>query len=221
MILPPRRPTLGIVLTAMLIGACSAAAPSTSPSGSPSAPPATTASPSASTSPSPTPTASPTATPTAAPTASPTAAAACKIKPVTGPLPSDRLVNVTASTTADADVLTFHFGNMSVPGPGGPPRRELSKAKKPYTFGPSGKPIKMQGEHVAQVVFRGLSLQSDTGDLVYTGPAKLTPDFPALKHAVEYDESEGVIGWYVGYDGTGCATLSRHGDDVMLTIAHS
>jgi hypothetical protein len=219
MTLSPRHSTIGLLLAAVLIGACSAAAPSTSPSASPSAPAEATATPPASATPSPAPTASPTATP--APTASPTAAVACKIKRVTGPLPSDRLVNVTASTTADADVLTFHFGNMSVPGPGGPPRRELSKAKKPYTFGPSGKPIKMQGEHVAQVVFRGLSLQADTGDPVYTGPAKLTPGYPALKHAVEYDESEGVIGWYVGYGGTGCATLSRHGNDVMLTIAHS
>ncbi len=181
----------------------------------PPAPTASAAAPTAS------PTAAPTATPTATPTASPTAAAACRIKPVTGPLPSDRLVNVTASTTADADVLTFHFGNTSVPGAGGPPRRELSKAKKPYTYGSSGKPIKMQGDHVAQVVFRGLSLQSDTMEPVYTGPTELKPAYPALKHAVEYDESEGVIGWYVGYDGTGCATLSRVGSDVMLTIAHS
>jgi hypothetical protein len=208
-----------LVLVAVMVTACTQAS-TVSPSAStaaattaPSAPPPTA--------PTSTPTTKPTATPTAKPTASPTTAAPCPIKPETGPLASDRLVNVVASTTPDADLLTFVFGHMSVPGPGGPPTGEFSAAEPPYTFGPSGLPIIMAGDHVAQVVFRGMSLIADTGDLVYTGPADLSPDLPALKHAVEYDESEGVIGWYVGYDGTGCVTLSRSGDNVVLSFAHS
>ena len=130
-------------------------------------------------------------------------------------------MNVVASTTADADLLTFKFGNMSVPGPGGPPVGEFTAAEPPYTFGPSGLPIEMVGEHVVQVVFRGMSIVADTGDPVYQGPPDLSPDYPALKHAVEFDESEGVVGWYVGYDGTGCVTLSRSGNDVTLTFAHA
>ncbi len=36
-----------------------------------------------------------------------------------------------------------------------------------------------------------------------------------------FDESEGVVGWYVGYDGTGCVTVSRDGPTVILTIDHA
>ncbi len=135
--------------------------------------------------------------------------------------PTDRLVDVSASTAGDQDQLIFHFGNMSVPGPGGPPTGRLSVAKKPYTEGASGRPIDMQGERVVQVVFQGMSLVADTGDLVYTGPPELQPDLTALKHAVEFDESEGVIGWYIGFDGPGCVTISRDGMDVIVAFAHA
>lgn len=154
--------------------------------------------------------------PTATPEPTPCPVNAAKFAP-----PTDRLINVSASTSGDQDLLIFEFGNMSVPGPGGPPKGEFSVARKPYTEGASGKPIKMTGEHVAQVVVRGMSLVADTGDLVYQGPAKLEPDLTALKHAVEYDESEGVIGWYVGYDGPGCVTISREGMDVIVAFAHA
>jgi hypothetical protein len=134
--------------------------------------------------------------------------------------PTDRLVNVSASTSGDQDLLVFEFGNMSVPGPGGPPKGEFSVAKKPYTEGASGRPIKMDGQRVVQIVYRGMSLVADTGDLVYQGPPELQPDLTALKHAVEYDESEGVIGWYAGFDGPGCVTVSREGNDVIVAFAH-
>jgi hypothetical protein len=217
MTLSKRRIPFGAALIIALVAACAPTTPSASPSASVAAPSASAAPSAASTAPSLT----PTSAPTTAPTASPTTAAACPIEPEDGPLPSDRLVNVVASTTSNADLLTFVFGNMSVPGPGGPPVSELSVAEPPFTFGPSGLPIDMVGEHVAQIVFRGMSLQADTGDLVYTGPPELRPDGPALKHAVEYDESEGVIGWYVGYDGPGCVTLTRDGSNVTLTFAHA
>jgi hypothetical protein len=33
--------------------------------------------------------------------------------------------------------------------------------------------------------------------------------------------SEGVVGWYVGFDGTGCVSMVAAGDTVTLRIAHS
>jgi hypothetical protein len=38
---------------------------------------------------------------------------------------------------------------------------------------------------------------------------------------VLYDASEGIVGWYIGYDGPGCVTLARVGSAVTVTIAHS
>lgn len=212
-----RRSILGILFAtvALVASACGTGTSSTSPGTSPAASIGAASAPAAA---SPSATAKPTATPTATPTAKPTP---CAITPETGPLPTDRFVNIVASTTPDADLLTFKFGNMSVPGPGGPPVGEFTVAEPPYTFGSSGLPIEMVGEHVVQVVFRGMSIVADTGDPVYQGPPDLSPDYPSLKHAVEFDEWEGVVGWYVGYDGTGCVTLSRAGNDVTLTFAHA
>ena len=33
---------------------------------------------------------------------------------------------------------------------------------------------------------------------------------------VLFDESEGQMGWYIGYDGPACVTLTREGDDVLV-----
>ena len=65
-----------------------------------------------------------------------------------------------------------------------------------------------------------MSLQNDAGEETYAGPAEVKPALPALRHAVLYDASEGVVGWYVGYDGPGCVTLARVGTTVTVTIAH-
>jgi len=216
---------LGVVVALATVAAC------TDGAGTPTPPPSASASAAAVVSPSPSaaPSASPSlAPPSATAIASPSAPASATPTPTPCPVtatriapPTDRLVDVTASTAGDQDQLVFTFGNMSVPGPGGPPTGRLTVAKKPYTEGPSGRPIDMQGERVLQVVFQGMSLVADTGDPVYTGPPELQPDLTALKHAVEFDESEGVIGWYVGFDGPGCVTISRDGNDVIVAFAHA
>ena len=64
-------------------------------------------------------------------------------------------------------------------------------------------PIDLQGEHALQVVFTGMSLQNDVGQETYTGRREIRATDPSrsLRHVVLFDESEGQIGWYVGYDG--------------------
>ena len=225
---PSRRRTaiavaLGAVITVAL-AACNGGPDSSAASASASASAAAVETPSAApTSAAPTASASASASASAineAPTATPVPTP-CPVKAARFAPPSDRLLTVSAATAGDQDLLTFHFGNMSIETPGGPPKGEFSRAKPPYTEGPSGRPIDMQGQRVLQVVFRGMSLQSDTGEIVFQGPPELQPDLTALKHAVEYDESEGVIGWYVGYDGPGCVTISRDGKDVVLAFDHA
>jgi hypothetical protein len=198
-----------------LVSACTQAtqSPSPSPSASPSAAASASSAPSAS------PSASPAATPTPTASPSPTPVADCEVKPQEGLLASDRMTDVVISSTADADLITFVFGRASLPGPAGQPRGDLMVAEKPYTQASSGQAIDMQGDHVLQVRFTHMSLSADTGDLTYNGPDEFTPDLPALRHAVMFDMSEGQIGWYIGYDGPGCVTLGRAGNDVTISFA--
>jgi hypothetical protein len=179
------------------------------------------ASPSAATSPSTSATAIPTPTATAVPSPSPSTVTACAVTPQTGLLPSDRFSDLKLSTGPAGDVLTFVFGPSSLDSPAGPPQGSLDVAAPPYTQAGSGDPIAMTGEHVITVRFSAMSLQNDAGEEIYTGPTAFKSSFPALRQAVEFDASEGIVGWYVGYDGTGCVTLSQVGKNVTVTIAHS
>jgi hypothetical protein len=207
-----------LVVIALVAAACvsatSSAIPSitATPSDAPTPPSSAAASATSATTPSPAPTATPAATPGAS--------TACVALPQTIALPSDRVTNLKVSSNATADRLTFIFGNPSLPGPPAPPEGTLEVAKPPYTQGPSGAAIKVVGKHVLQLRFNGMSLSNDAGQETYTGPVEVKPALPGLRHAVIYDESEGIIGWYVGYDGGGCATLDRDGNDVTVTIAH-
>jgi len=159
--------------------------------------------------------------PTPGPTASPTPAVDCVFSPAKGTPPSDRLVDVQVSSTADADLVTFVFGKASVPAnPAGKPTYHLIIAKKPYTNAASGKKIAMVGQRVLDIRFNHMSLQSDTTQDTYDGPTVFTSAGPAFRHAVEYDYFEGHENWYLGYDGNGCATLTRSGQNLVLAFAH-
>ena len=165
---------------------------------------------------------SPTAVPSAAPTAtvapSPSAVA-CAVKPADGQLPSDRVVSVKVSTSPTMDLVTFVFEVGSLT-PAGPPRGELTVAVPPFTYGSSGLPIDLKGQHALQVRMSAMSLYNDVGEPTFTGDPDIKVDLPALKQVVMYDASEGIAGWYIGYDGNGCVDLVRDGMNVTVTIAH-
>src|SRR4051812_9549280 len=195
---------------AISLVACGSAG-TTTPAPSASALPIQTPTPSASTA-----TATPIATPSAAPT--PTAsvaasAAACAVERQMALLPSDRMTNVEIVPEAGRDVVRFSFGPRSLE-PKGPARGTLDVAAPPFTGGASGLPVEIHGEHALQVVFTGMSLQNDVGQLAYDGPREFTvaDESRSLRHLVLYDKSEGQLGWYVGYDGPSCPTLTRHGN---------
>jgi hypothetical protein len=124
------------------------------------------------------------------------------------------------SSTASGDQIRFVFDDPSIGNPGGAPRGTLSIAPSPFTFSGSGAEIDMRGQHVLLMRFEHMSLSNDVGQETYEGPREVEPDLPALRHAVLFDEFEGIVGWYVGYDGPGCATLAQDGSSVTLTIAH-
>jgi hypothetical protein len=79
----------------------------------------------------------------------------------------------------------------------------------------------MTGDHVLQLTFTPMSLQNDAGEEIYSGLTELKPGLRTIQQAVLYDASEGVIGWYIGYDGQGCVTLAVDASSVIITIDHS
>ena len=203
----------------VVVAGCGSVASSSTPAASA---PVASATPSAAASvlPSVIPTVSVAPTVTARPASPSPSSAACVLVPQTFALPSDRFTDISVSSGATADRLTFVFGNPSLPGPAGPPQGSLEVAEGPYTFAGSGAPIEIAGEHVLQVRFSGMSLSNDVGQETYVGPPDVKPEFPVLRQAVMFDASEGIVGWYVGYDGPGCVTLARAGSDLTLTIVH-
>jgi hypothetical protein len=213
-------PTL-IAGLALIVAACGPAIPTATPTATPTAIP--TATPSATATASTTPTAEASPTPTPSPSAPPSAATACAVIPQTGVLPSDRFIDLQLASGATSDRLTFVFGDPSLPGPtaGTAPKGSLAVARPPYTHAASGARIAMVGAHVLQIRFSNVAVQNDAGEETYAGPPEFKPAFPALRHAVLYDASEGIVGWYIGYDGPGCVTLARVGSAVTVTIAHS
>jgi hypothetical protein len=209
-----RLPFVGLVILGLSIAACGPTTPSASPSSAaPSAAPSApaTASPAA-----------PTATVAPSPTPSASAVAvSCDLKPQTGQLPSDRLTGVQVLGVPGADIVRFQFSPGSLT-PAGPPVGSLDVATPPFTEGASGLPVDLQGENALQVVFRHMSLQNDAGEETFTGEREIraTDASRSLRHVVLFDESEGQLGWYLGYDGPACVTLTREGDNVVVAIAY-
>ena len=207
-----------VACLALLVVACGASTPSTPSSAAASGPPS---SPAPSGGSSPAASFPPVVTPSTGPGASASAAAACPIEPQTGRLPSDRLVDVVISQGEGADLVTFVFGDSSLPTPPqGFSNGSLDVAIPPFAEGGSGLPIKVDGERVVSVRFTGMSLSNDLGQPAYEGRTDFRPDLAALRTVVNFDRFEGAMGWLIGFDGGGCVTLSSDRRSVSVSIAH-
>jgi len=209
----PRMPIVILAFAALtlVVTACGPAASTASPSIATTPSPAATVSPAA-----PTATVAPTATPSASP-----ADVSCVLKPQTGTLPSDRLTGMQVLGVPGSDIVRFQFSPGSLT-PAGTPTGSLEVATPPFTEGASGLPIELEGKQALQVVFRHMSLQNDAGEETYTGEREIRATDPSrrLRHVVLFDESEGQMGWYIGYDGPACVTLTREGDDILVVITY-
>jgi hypothetical protein len=199
------------VAVLLVVAACDPGSVSPTPSASPSPSPSATVAPSAPPS---------VAATTPATAATPVPSVACDVAPQTGMLPSDRLTGMQVLGLPGADIVTFHFSPGALT-PAGPPVGSLEVATPPFTEGASGLPIDLDGEQAIQVVFRGMSLQNDVGQETYSGEREIRATDPSrsLRHVVVFDESEGQMGFYLGYDGPACVTLTREGDDIVVAIA--
>lgn len=139
----------------------------------------------------------------------------------TGRLPSDRMVDVVVGSGGSQDLVTFVFGDLSLPEPPqGPSEGTLDAANPPFTHASSGLPIDVDGERVLEVRFTGMSLSNDVGQPTYDGELDFRPALPAVRTVVNFDMSEGHVSWLIGYDGQGCVTLSSDARSVTIAIDH-
>ena len=167
-------------------------------------------------------TATPTTAPTPEPTASPTPVASeavCLSGPYTGILPSDRLTTMQILGRPGSDVVRFELGEPSLQ-PVGQATVTVGPAHPPFSQASSGQPIALKGEHVLQVVFKGMSIQNDAGEETFTGGRELKATDPSrsVRDVVMFDESEGQVGLYVGYDGPACVSVATSGNGLELAI---
>ena len=199
-----------LLLAVVVLAACSPVA-RLSPS------PAASSAPPASPSPSPAASASAAASPSVAPSV---AFAACDLPTWHKTLPSGRLVKVEAATAVGLDTLTFQFA----PGGDNPgtPTGDITIAKPPFTEGSSGQAMTVAGDQFLQVRFDKMDLVDAAGNDIYSGQRDLKSGFPALRQAVMFDESEGVVGWYVGLAAPTCVSVASDpaGLTITLRIAH-
>jgi hypothetical protein len=116
------------------------------------------------------------------------------------------------------DILRFDFA----PGPSTPagaPFGSLTVATSPFTQAASGQPIDLKGDHALQVVFRNMKLADEGGAPTFSGPRETVSDpGRSLRHVIMFDESEGQVGWYVGYDGSPCITATYEGTRLLLLM---
>ena len=144
----------------------------------------------------------------------------CVVKPQAGPLSSDRMTDVVISSTDEADLMTFVFGNTSLPGPAGQPRGDLMIAEA--ALHPVGQRAGDQDASASTCSSSGSSTcpsPPTPATRPTTVPTTFKPNLPVLRHAVQFDAFEGQIGWYIGYDGPGCVTLGRDGNNVTIAFA--
>lgn len=200
----------------LLVAACSQAPVEPSPPGSASPDPSTRPS-----SPPASPSLSASVLPTIGPAPTPTASSgeACAIESQTGRLPSDRMTDVVLTSTDSADVITFVFGDPSLPNPPqGPSEGLLELAEPPYVEGASGLPMDIEGERVVFVRFTGMSIVNDVGQLTYDGPTEFRPDSAVLRTVANSEQFEGVVSWYIGFEGPGCVQLSSDARSVTVSV---
>lgn len=195
---------------ALALAACGSSTTSAPPTSPPPAGPTATAGPA---------TASTTPPASTEPTTAPATPCSFTFQP--GRLPSDRMVDVVVGSAGSQDLVTFVFGDLSLPEPPqGPSEGALSVATPPFTHASSGLPIDVDGQRVLEVRFTGMSLANDVGQPTYDGQLDFRPALPALRTVVNVDMSEGHVSWLIGYDGEGCVTLTSDARSVTIAIDH-
>ena len=135
--------------------------------------------------------------------------------PQTGVLPSDRLSTVeVASGCRPRSSSRSPSASGSIDAGRGAHAGALEVAVPPFIGGSSGLPIDVDGEHVAaDRASRACRSSNDVGQPTYDGTREIeATDLPERSGTSSCTtSSKGTIGWYIGYDGPGCVSLSPRG----------
>lgn len=144
-------------------------------------------------------------TPTPSPSSSQGPAEPCPIVEQSGPLSSDRLVDVRVTSGPTGDTITFVLGERSA-APTAPNGR-LRAVTPPFSAGGSGLPVDVPGSRHVEIRLEGMFLYDDAGTPAYDGPRRFDPTGPVLRALASIDEFEGHSTWIAGFDGVGCVAL--------------
>jgi hypothetical protein len=207
---------IAATLIVLILAACTA---STSPS------------PSASITPSALPTQAPTApstatpTPTPTPTPSPTTAA----EPTAGDL-GDFICNYPYAVDGNAgrahinavrvgshkgyDRIVFQFE-------AGIPTMDVRVGRPPFTYDPSGLPMRVDGSDFLVFILRGGTGLTPNGRVTYDGPTDFTPDYPILVQFIQAGDFEAQSEWVAGLTGPACIRVFtlRRPDRLVIDLA--
>ncbi len=95
------------------------------------------------------------------------------------------------------------------PSPGSPvrPRLTVKSVAPPFTYGGSGLPLEVLGEHHVRLRFEGMSHVDAAGAVIYRGPQVLDGAGNPVRQIALEEAFEGYVVFIVGYDGDGCVDL--------------
>ena len=102
------------------------------------------------------------------------------------------------------------------------PRGRSRSTTPPYTQAGSGAAIVMIGRPCpAGPLQRDVAAERHrTADLFRSGRDPSRASLPSGTQSCS-TRPRAIVGWYVGYDGSGCVSFARDGNDITLTIDHA
>jgi hypothetical protein len=208
---------IAATLIVLVLTACTA---STSPSPSASITPSTVATEA--------PTAPSTATPTPGPTPSPTTAPTTAPEPtadlgafisnypyaVDGNAGRAHIEAVRVGSHRGYDRIVFQFE-------AGIPAMDVRVGRPPFTYDPSGLPMKVDGSDFLVFILRGGTGLTPNGRVTYDGPTDFTPDYPILVQFIQAGDFEAQSEWVAGLTGPACIRVFtlRRPDRLVIDLA--
>ncbi|HEV8571584.1 MAG TPA: hypothetical protein VGR49_00870 [Actinomycetota bacterium] len=151
---------------------------------------------------------------------------ATECSPATGG--GDYLAQLTAvrvGTHDGYDRVAFEFAPPeNGPGAFGVPRYQMSRVTPPITEDPSDRPVAVNGQHYAGIVFHGgtgvdLTTSDPKGyEQTYVGPREIQPGFEVLTEAQETGDFEATMSWVFGLNRASCWRVSTLEDPVRVVV---